>query len=105
MIIQTKGIPKNFAAMTLWPFIFIRPERHNDESLIAHEMIHYREQAWSTPWWVMRYLLSKQFRLAAEVRAYKVQIESGGIPPEEAGSMLMKYRLGITYEQALKALQ
>ncbi|NQW94046.1 MAG: hypothetical protein HQ446_08440 [Polaromonas sp.] len=104
MIIQTRLIPKGFAAMTLWPFILVRPEQRYNMPLIEHELVHYREQAWITPVWVLRYLLSRKFRLAAEVRAYRRQIELGGITHEQAAQMLTRYRLGITYQQAREAL-
>lgn len=104
MIVTTNFVPHGFDALTLWPFVFVRPERADDAPLMAHEMVHYREQAWRTPVWVLRYLLSRRFRLAAEVRAYKVQIALGGITPDGAADMLLRYDLDITNDQALEAL-
>ena len=49
MIVGTNLIPKGFSAFCLWPFIFVRPEHRSDSSLIAHELVHYQEQAW-IPW-------------------------------------------------------
>ena len=79
MIICTNLIPKGFSAFSLWPFIFVRPEHRSDIALIEHEFVHYREQAWIMPVWVLLYLASRKFRLAAEVRAYTRQIEVGGV--------------------------
>jgi len=104
VIISTRFIPRGFAAMTVWPLILVRPECRHDNALIEHELVHYREQAWITPWWMVRYLLSKKFRLAAEIRAYRVQIALDGITHAAAAHMLTQYRLGITFTEALEAL-
>ena len=87
MIVSTNLIPRGFAACSLWPFIFVRPEHRNDIALIEHELVHYKEQAWITPVWVLLYLVSRKFRLAAEVRAYTRQIELGGVTRGQADSL------------------
>jgi hypothetical protein len=104
MIISTNLVPKGFAACSLWPFILIRPEHRNDIGLIEHELVHYLGQAWIMPLWVFLYLVSRKFRLAAEVRAYARQIELGGVSREQAAQALLSYRLGITVEKAMQAL-
>ena len=104
MIVCTKFIPNGFAAFSFWPFIFVRPEYRADTALIEHELVHYREQAWITPIWVVLYLVSRKFRLASEVRAYTRQIELGGVTREQAAHALLSYRLGITYGKAMQAL-
>ena len=104
MIVCTNLIPRGFSAVSVWPFIFIRPEQRSDTALIEHELVHYREQAWITPVWVALYLVSRKFRLAAEVRAYTRQIELGGATREQAAHALLSYRLGITYGKAMKDL-
>ena len=104
MIITTKFIVKGFSGFSFWPFIFVRPEHRRDFLLIEHELVHYREQAWITPLWVLLYLLSRKFRLTAEVRAYTRQIELGGLSKEEAAHALLSYRLGINYNEAMRAL-
>ena len=105
MIFTTSIVPRGFDAITFWPVIFVRPEHRHNAALIAHELVHYQEQRWITPVWVLRYLLSRKFRLAAEVRAYRVQIALGGITQDQAAQMLTRYRLGITFKHALGALQ
>ena len=104
MIISTNLIPKGFSAVSLWPFIFVRPEHRSDTALIEHELVHYKEQAWITPVWVLLYLVFRKFRLAAEVRAYTRQIELGGVTREQAAHALLSYRLGITLDKAMRAL-
>lgn len=104
MIVFTNWVPKGFSAIALWPFILVRPEHRGDATLIEHELVHYREQAWITPLWVLLYLASRKFRLAAEVRAYTRQIELGGVTREQAAHSLLSYRLGISYEKAMNAL-
>ena len=104
MIVSTNLTPKGFSAVSLWPFIFVRPEHRNDTALIEHELVHYKEQAWITPVWVLLYLVSRKFRLAAEVRAYTRQIELSGVTQEQAAHTLLSYRLGITYGKAMQEL-
>lgn len=104
MIVTTNFIPRGFDAVSVWPFIFVRPEMAGNKGLIEHEMVHYREQAWLTPLWWARYLASPSFRQAAEVRAYKRQIEVGGISVEHAAYFLTQYRTGINESQATALL-
>lgn len=105
MIIYTNVlVPKAFDAVTVWPFIFIRPTYKNDEPLKQHELVHYREQAWITPIWFLRYALSKSFRVQAEARAYKVQISLSGLTIESASTWLMKYDASLTRSQAISLL-
>ena len=99
MIIKTKLIPDPFQAITIWPFILTKVD---DRGLIEHEMVHYREQAWVAPVWWLRYLLSKSFRQAAEVRAYTRQIEVGGITRLSAAAMMLNYKLDLTLTDALE---
>lgn len=104
MIVATHLIPYGFSACALWPFIFVLPEERRNNALIGHEMVHYREQAWVMPLWVLFYLMSKRFRLAAEARAYSRQIELRGISAAQAAQSLLGYRLGITLDEARTAL-
>ena len=99
MIIKTKLIPDPFQAITIWPFILTKVD---NRGLIEHEMVHYREQAWIAPVWWLRYLLSKSFRQAAEVRAYTRQIEVGGITRLSAAAMMLNYKLDLTLTNALE---
>ncbi len=105
MIVKTNLVPKGFGAIVIWPFILMRPQSATDAGLIEHEMVHYREQSWITPWWGLKYLCSKKFRQAAEVRAYKRQIEVGGITLEEAARGLLRYDLGINFDEAYRLLK
>jgi hypothetical protein len=104
MIIKTTLIRKPFQAISIWPVILVLPDQADNAGLIEHEMVHYREQAWISPLWWLRYVLSRSFRLEAEVRAYKRQIEVGGISRLTAAAMLLNYGLDITLEQALQLL-
>jgi len=104
MIIKS-SLPKIFGAsgLTIWPFIFmVNPD---DQPLVAHEKVHFAEQArWLVlPWWVA-YLLSAAFRKNTEVRAYKAQIAAGGDIEMCAFYLARNYRLGITAKQAKQEL-
>ena len=106
MIIKTSLVPKPYWAITIWPFILVRPEHADDKGIIVHENVHYKEQAGLiAPIWWIRYLLSKDFRIAAEVRAYKAQIAAGGISLEVAASWLTGYSKSLTTEKALELLR
>ena len=105
MIVTTTLIQQPFDAVTVWPFIFIRPEYKDDQALIAHEMVHYKSMAWLTPFWWLRYALSKSFRWTQEVKAYRVQIALGGISIENATWLLCTYKTDHTSEVARAALQ
>ncbi|MVX37239.1 hypothetical protein [Myroides sp. LoEW2-1] len=44
-IVVTKLVPKGYAALTLYPFIFVRKEEHKQNKiLLNHERIHLRQQ-------------------------------------------------------------
>lgn len=107
MIIKT-NLPRLFGAwgLTVAPFIFVVPEHANDQPLIEHELVHYREQLrWLVvPWWIA-YLVSRKFRLNAELRAYRVQISLGGCTVDEAARWLSTlYWLRISQDEAKKLL-
>jgi hypothetical protein len=102
MIIKSKLIPQPFWAFTAWPFIVVRPEHADDKGIIVHESVHYKEQAWITPFWWLRYALSKKFRLDAEVRAYKAQININALTKEQAAYWLIKYDSALTLADAIK---
>lgn len=99
-------VPKGFAAITLGPFIFIRPTRKGDVGLVEHEKVHVK-QFWKSCglFWVF-YLLSKKARFKYEVEAYKVQAVYN---PEKiemyADALATKYKIGVTKEEALQALK
>lgn len=92
MIVYTdRLVPRGFAAITVWPFVFMRPhaEAHNP-GIFEHEQVHYAQQAWITPIWWLAYLLSPRFRVAAEVQAYRASIRNG-LDPEVAARELLRY--------------
>lgn len=101
MIIYTNFVPTGFDSITLWPFILMRPQRKSDAGLLGHEMVHYREQAWITPIWWLRYALSKKFRVAAEVRAYQTQVDCGSFTVINAAVWLLKYDSSLSLENAV----
>lgn len=96
-------VPRGFDAITVWPFIFVRPEAVDRPGLMVHEMVHYREQRkwWVLPW-LLAYVCSRRFRIAAEVRAYQAQIDCEGISVEGAAECLTHYRTNVSYEEALR---
>ena len=44
IVYNNKFVPKGYAGITIWPFIFINTAyKHNDE-VLNHEKIHYKQQ-------------------------------------------------------------
>ena len=102
MIVKTRFVPAPYSGVTLWPFIFISPAA--DETIIPHEMVHYKRQAWWSPiWWVL-YLLIPSFRLKEEVLAYKESIRMG-MKIEDAVDWLVTYRTGVSHAEAVNLLK
>lgn len=105
MLIKTKLIPEGFLAYTAYPFIFIHPSAYENAPLIAHEMVHYQEQREMGVFkWLFKYATNTEFRYQAEVRAYKKQIELGGITLDEAASMIDLYKTHKDFIQITKDL-
>lgn len=94
-------IPK-FDAIVLYPFIFI--EKSASQALIEHEKIHLRQaQKYYIFLFYVLYLFSRKWRLKFEVEAYKQQIRYGA-SLEHCARSLLKYKLKIDYNQAIKLL-
>ena len=105
MLVKTKWIFKGFDAFTCYPFIFVRPEKADNQALLAHETVHYQEQRkWFVVPWLLAYLLSPSFRCRAELRAYRQQIAMGGITVQQAAKLMETYHVDITAEEAEIAL-
>lgn len=109
MVIRVRRLPGPFAGfqgVCCWPFILIRADCPDEEGLLIHERVHFREQrACLLLPWLLLYLLSRRFRLAAEARAFAAQIRAGHIDLSDAAACLTRYRLGITRTQARAALE
>ena len=102
LITSNHLVPKGFAAITIGFIIFVRPENLNDLGLIEHEKVHVK-QFKRNPLMPLLYLVSCKYRLAYEVEAYKVSIKHG-VPLHHCAESLLKYRCGITFEQAQELL-
>jgi hypothetical protein len=93
--------------ITLCPgLILINAKYKADVALHRHEETHvYQMQRVGTLtfWW--RYLTNKAFRMAVEVEAYRVQIANGATVNGCAIHLASGYRLGITVDDALRALE
>lgn len=89
-------------------FVLIRPKYRDDEGIHLHELEHV-EQAWRLLLigHSLAYLLSKKYRLWAEVSAYRRQIEAYGPAVDitwAVNALVNKYRLGITEDEAFSLL-
>ena len=110
LFISNEVIPEGSAGCTKAWFIYIRPAYKEDRPLLEHEKIHVR-QFWRTlGFHALFYLLSKTYRLNAEVEAYRVQLSYCNEWDKEinrqkfAERISTKYGLDITEEDAYKLL-
>jgi len=89
-------------------FVRIRPAYKDDKGLEAHEVEHVRHWWYSLGFSSILYLLSKRFRLWAEVKCYKVQLEYAADREEARRSFAIRlatnYDLDIIVSEALIAL-
>lgn len=99
-------IPKRYDAYTIGPLVLIRPHQIRNRGLLEHERVHVR-QFWRTLGLVgLGRLVSKRYRLACEVEAYREQLKWTG-PAQTvtfAYYLCRNYGLDITREQAMKEL-
>lgn len=126
-------IPKQHQAATRGPFIFIRPEHNGDKALLVHERTHAMQWLYVTVLsfvvlatllyptlpihWLGMSVLSigvhgtlyrwlPEYRLAAEVEAFKAQVECYPDDRTESLAALLasNYDLDISYASALELL-
>lgn len=95
------------AGMALTPdLILIHPRARGDAGLIAHEQKHCEQQRrdGALRWW-WRYLTDHDFRLAAEVEAYRISYQHR---PGRLNSFAIQlatcYRLDVTAEEAMRLI-
>lgn len=104
MNLRASRIPRLFGAQAIAfaPWVLIVPERAGDRALIAHEQVHFDEQQAMGRWrWCWRYLTAGEFRLLAEVRAYRAQLALNQQGLERIATALPTlYRLRITRDEA-----
>jgi len=124
VVIYTERLPDDSRGCANGPIIRIHPQYKDDKGLHEHEAEHVRQ------WWKtlglhsLLYLLSKQYRLWAEVAAYRVQLQyppaSNPIPTPAlplkgrelnpqyvesyAAVIARKYGLDVTVEEARRLL-
>lgn len=100
------GVPQGFSGCARGPAVFIRPTSKGDAGLLAHEMVHVGQWFATLGLHSFLYLLSKRYRLWAEVQAYRVQLEHS---PESAYIFALylatRYRLPVDRDQAMALLR
>jgi hypothetical protein len=100
-------IPKKYDAMTRGPLILVRPEFKDEKGLVEHEIVHVK-QWWKNPLFhALMYKISKKYRLASEVEAYKHQLK---FYDEDhtylfAGYIANQYKLNITLDEVVEKLR
>jgi hypothetical protein len=106
VIYTDRFIPKRYEAYTVGPLVLIRPRQLGNRGLLEHELVHVR-QFWRTLGLCgIRRLLSRRYRMACEVEAYREQMRHNAQmrAPEFARYLAENYGLQITYERALEEL-
>lgn len=98
-------IPKEHDACTRGPCIFIRPECRGDIGLLEHEKVHVSQWLRTLGIHSVLYLVSRKYRLSAEVEAYRKQlVYSPGCADLFAGFVAGRYGLDVTVGQAKQLL-
>lgn len=76
LIFYTDWINDQFAGVGNAMIVRIRPQHKDDEGLLQHELTHVRQSyRWLIIFHAWLYLLSDNYRLHAEVEAYRKQLE------------------------------
>lgn len=85
--------------------ILVHPSCAADKALLEHEIEHTRQMMLIGTWtfWA-KYIVSRSFRLAVEVDAYKVQVKHGAPLNSCAFNLCTFYWLGISQERAIALL-
>lgn len=105
IIVTDRFIPKRFDAYTIGPLVLLRPNKRDDQGLIAHELEHVK-QWWHNPLMGLWYQFSKKSRYQYELAAYRAQlkISAGRDVHIFAGYLASNYNLDVTVEQARRDL-
>jgi hypothetical protein len=100
------GVPKQHQAATRGFVIFIRPEYRNDKGLLEHEKVHRKQWLRTLGLHSFMYLFSEDYRLRAEVEAFRAQLPH--YPDDRrvkfAWLIAENYNLDITPDEALALL-
>lgn len=100
-------IPARFDGINRGPISLIRPACRSDYGLAAHENVHARQFWRSLGVLTLLYAISKTWRQALEVEAYRVQLAC--YPDDRsalfAGFLETRYNLDITQDQAIQLLK
>lgn len=102
-----KFVPTWAAGCARGPLIFIRPKYKNDIGLRMHEWTHVKQWLMTFGVHSMLYLMSKRYKLWAEVQAYKEQLKFCLTDKSElfAGFISSNYGLDVTKEEVLILLK
>lgn len=107
VIYTDRLIPARYEAYTIGPIVLIRERQLGNRGLLEHELVHVR-QFWRTLGLCgIGRMLSRRYRLACEVEAYREQMRHNAQmrAPEFARYLVENYGLRVTYEQALEELR
>lgn len=106
MVIYTDRVPQPFAGFAIGPLILIRPQFREDAGLLAHEQTHVRQFLRCPFTHDLRYTLSRTYRQACEVEAYREQLKHAPAALGKFAAFLAtRYDLRITTEQARSLLE
>ena len=104
-IYSDKFVEDGMAGATRGCVIFIRPAYKHDKPLYEHEYTHVKQWYMTLGLFGIFYKLSKRFRLWAEANAYAVQVNHGADIDLMADYLSTNYGLGITADEAKKAIK
>lgn len=108
LVIYTDHLPQPWqGGITQGPVIRLRPRYRADAGLLAHELTHVRQWYATLGPHSLLYLVSRRYRLWAEVRAYRIQAchYPDDRRPLFARFIAANYGLNVTVDAALEALR
>ena len=104
----TSRIPTKFGGLARGPFVKIRPKYMNDIGLHHHEMTHVKQWYRTFGFHGLLYKYNHDYKLKAEVEAYKVQLKHCEQPKYNiylfADYITKKYGLDVSRDEALQLL-
>ena len=106
LVFYVDTLPKTFGGVTYGPIILILERLRGDEGIRQHELMHVRQWCWTLFTLQILYWLFLKFKLWAEVKAYRKQMQyyADDRSWQFAGFIATKYGLKITQYDAQRLL-
>jgi len=102
-ILYVDKLPDQYAGKANAFIICILKTHKDDKGLLEHEKVHVK-QFWRCPLHGLLYRYSIEYRLKAEVEAYREQLKYGADIDRLSWFLCEKYDLGLSFDEAKRLL-